>query len=167
MIHDFSTKEGTIDAIIYECNNFKLVLPEQKAYVIATVEHETNNTFKPVREAYWLSERWRKRNLRYYPYYGRGYVQLTWKENYYKYSKIIGYDFVKDPDKVMNPNVSLFILVHGFKCGTFTKKYLEEYINEERVDYVNARRCINKLDKAEHIAKLAEKYYLEIIDNGK
>ena len=49
------------------------------AYGLATAWWETNKTMQPVREAYWLSEAWRKPNLRYYPHYGRGYVQLTWK----------------------------------------------------------------------------------------
>ena len=47
--------------------------------VLATVEWETNKTFQPVREAYWLNEDWRRAHLKYYPYYGRGFVQLTWK----------------------------------------------------------------------------------------
>ena len=42
------------------------------AYVFATVFHETAQTFAPVIEAYWKTEAWRKRNFRYYPYYGRG-----------------------------------------------------------------------------------------------
>src|SRR5262245_39782274 len=52
------------------------------AYALATASHETAHTMQPVREAFWLSEDWRKANLRYHPFYGRGYVQLTWKANY-------------------------------------------------------------------------------------
>jgi hypothetical protein len=51
------------------------------AYVLATTEWETDHTFKPVREAFWKDEAWRQVNLRYYPYYGRGYMQLTWEDN--------------------------------------------------------------------------------------
>jgi hypothetical protein len=48
------------------------------AYVLATTQWETAQTFKPVREAFWKDEEWRRVNLaRYYPYYGRGFVQLT------------------------------------------------------------------------------------------
>lgn len=54
---------------------------------IATIAIETAHTFKPVREAFWLddqlgherAEQWRANNLRYYPYYGRGHIQLTWQ----------------------------------------------------------------------------------------
>lgn len=68
--YSFRTKEGTVDAIITECKKQGLNLKQQIAYVIATTEWETARTFKPVREAYWMSETWRQNNLRYYPYYG-------------------------------------------------------------------------------------------------
>lgn len=154
-IHNFSIRQGVIDAIVWECNQHNLKLKTQHAYVIATTEWETAQTFKPVREAFWLSEQWRKNNLRYYPYYGRGYVQLTWKSNYQKYSKILGIDAVNNPDIVMRENVSLFILCHGFKHGTFTGKKLEDYINSNKTDYINARRVINGTDKAREIAQRA------------
>ena len=48
----------------------RLTDPRWVAYIMATVKHETNNTFEPVEEAYWLSESWRKANLRYYPWHG-------------------------------------------------------------------------------------------------
>ena len=73
----------------------------QWAYIFATVFHETNATFLPVREAYWMSEDWRKRNFRYYPYYGRGFVQITWEANYLTYKKLLGIDLVKNPDSEM------------------------------------------------------------------
>ncbi|SFV50607.1 Carboxypeptidase [hydrothermal vent metagenome] len=157
MKHDFSTKEGTKEAIIWECRSQGLGLDTQIAYVIATAMWETAFTLKPVKEAFWKSEGWRKRNLRYYPYYGRGFVQLTWRRNYKKYSKIIGINMVSNPDIAMYPDIALFILVHGFKNGTFAGKKLSRYINNSKTDYLNARRCINGKDKAKKIAKLADK----------
>jgi len=156
--YDFSTKEGTIAAIRAECQKQGLGLPEQIAYVLATVEWETGGTFQPVREAYWKSEEWRRQNLRYYPYYGRGYVQLTWEANYRKYAKIMGLDLVGNPDLALQPEVALFILVHGFKTGAFTGKKLEDYINVNEADFIQARQCINGLDHAKEIAALAKKY---------
>jgi hypothetical protein len=155
MEHDFSTKNGTIDAIIYECRAQGLILDTQIAYVLATAEWETNRTFKPVKEAYWLSEGWRKRNLRYYPFYGRGFVQLTWKNNYKKYSKILGVDMVEDPSIALRNNVALFVLIHGFKTGTFTGRKITDYINDHHTDFIRARRCINGSDKAHSIASIA------------
>lgn len=130
----------------------------QWAYIFATVYHETGATFHPVREAPKVSEEWRKRNFRYYPYYGRGYVQITWLNNYSEYSKKLDIDLVNNPDKTMIPEVAWFILVDGFKTGVFTGKKISDYINDKKKDYKNARRCINGTDRMDLIAKYAEQF---------
>lgn len=155
---DFSTKGGVIAAIKAECDKQGLNLAEQQAYVLATVDWETGHTFKPVREAFWKDEEWRRQNLRYYPYYGRGYVQLTWKDNYSKYAAILGIDLVNNPDLALEPATAVFILVHGFRTGAFTGKKIVDYINEAHTDFLDARRCINGLDKAEEIAAIAAQF---------
>ncbi len=161
-IHDFSTVDGTIEAIKWECQSQGIGFKSQIAYVLATVEWETARTFKPVREAFWLNEDWRKKNFRYYPYYGRGFVQLTWERNYLKYSQILGVDLVKKPDLAMDKNIALFILVHGFKTGAFTGRKITDYINPYLTDYKSARRCINGTDRANEIAKLAKQHLKQI-----
>ena len=160
--NDFSTKQGTIEAVKSECKAQGIGLNTQIAYILATVEWETAQTFKPVREAFWLTEDWRRQNLRYYPYYGRGYVQLTWRTNYAKYSQILGVDLVNNPDLAMDNNIALFILVHGFKTGSFSGRKITDFINRNQTDFVNARRCINGRDRAHDIAQLAEKYLQNI-----
>lgn len=157
-VHDFSTQEGTIDAIKLECKAQDIQLNTQIAYILATVQWETAWTFRVVREAFWVDEEWRKNKLRYYPYYGRGYVQLTWENNYQKYSQILGIDLVKNPDLAMKYDIALFILVHGFKTGTFTGRKITDYITRSQTDFVNARRCINGVDHAHEIARLAENF---------
>lgn len=155
--------QKTIDSILIECDVHELSMLEQKAYVLATTQWETAHTFKPVKEAFWLNEGWRERNLkRYYPYYGRGYVQLTWKKNYEKYADIMQEDLVNDPDLALLPEIALFILCHGFKHGVFTGHTLEQWVSSHGIDYMNARRCINGVDKALEIADLAEEYFEEI-----
>ena len=161
--YDFSSKEGITEAIKSQCAAQKIGLKSQMAYVLATAEWETNKTFKPVKEAYWLSEDWRRENLRYYPYYGRGYVQLTWKNNYAKYSQILGVDLINNPDLAMDHDIALFVLVHGFKTGTFTGRKITDYINEGGADFINARRCINGTDHAHDIARLAEKHMQSLV----
>lgn len=160
------TPDETRAAIRVECEQQGIGLPEQIAYVFATVEHETAGTWAPVREAFWLSEEWRRRNLRYYPYYGRGYVQITWKANYQKFADLLGVPLVDEPDLAMQPDYARIILVHGFKHGSFTGKRLEDYVSADGVDFVNARRCINGLDKAEHVAELAEKWLEQLPRDG-
>lgn len=81
-----------------------------QAAVAATVAIETASTFEPVREAFWLSEEWRRNNLRYYPYYGRGYVQLTWDYNYRLYGERIGVDLLGNPDAALDPHISARVL---------------------------------------------------------
>lgn len=166
---DFSTRQGSIDAIIDECKKQGLTLNTQIAYVLATVEHETGGTFKPVYEAHYLGKEKAQsylKKLRYFPYYGRGFVQITWLENYRKYSKKTGIDLVSNPDLAMEPNTAVFILVDGFKNGEFTGKTLGFYINDKKTDFLNARRCINGIDRREHIAKIAEKW-LKYLNNSK
>lgn len=128
------------------------------AYGIATAQWETNHTFSPVKEAYWLSENWRKNNFIYYPYYGRGYVQLTWERNYDLYSGIVGLNLTEEPDFALRHDVSLFVIAHGMKMGSFTGRKLEDYITRNKIDFVNARRVINGVNKSHDIAALAESY---------
>jgi hypothetical protein len=156
--YDFSTQEGTIRAIWNECIAQGLDLASQIAYVLATTEWETGRAFQPVKEAYWKSEAWRQANLRYFPYYGRGYVQLTWEQNYRVYGEKLGLDLVNNPDLALEPENALFILIDGFKTGSFTGKKITDYINDQDTDYYNARRVINGTNHAEDIASLAEKY---------
>lgn len=158
--HDFATKEGTIKAIIQECKAQGLSLPTQIAYVLATVQWETAHTYKPVEEAFFLGsgQEAHLRTKPYFPYYGRGYVQLTWKTNYQKYSEILNVSLVENPDLALQPEIALFVLVHGIKTGRFTGRKLADYVNVEKTDFVNARRVINGLDKAHEIAHLAKKH---------
>lgn len=150
---------GDTQIILRECHRRSLTV-QQTAYVMATAYWETARTVKPVKEAYWVkgAEKWRKENLRYYPWYGRGYVQLTWEANYIKAGKKLGMDLTTNPDAVMEPNVSAKILVLGSLEGWFTGKKLGDYINKSRADYKGARRIINGTDRAADIAEIAKDY---------
>ena len=87
---------GDSQLILKECKLAGL-LRNQAAYIMATAWWETAHTVEPVKEAYWVknAEAWRKKNLRYYPWYGRGYVQLTWERNYIHAGKQLGLDLTK------------------------------------------------------------------------
>lgn len=132
------------------------------AYILATVWHETAHTMQPVKEAYWKSEEWRKKNLRYFPWYGRGDIQLTWEENYKKAGKAIGVDLIANPDAAMDPANSVRIAFEGMEHGWFTGKALDDYLDgkdesdvEDLREFSNARRIINGVDKQVQIGKLA------------
>ena len=127
------------------------------AYMLATTKHETAATMQPVREAYWMSEEWRKTHLRYWPYYGRGFVQLTWMDNYNKMGKFLNIDLLNHPDLALELPHATAIMFEGMLraetgVGDFTGKCLEDYFNDTVNDPVNARRIINGTDKAQLIA---------------
>ena len=144
------------------------LLRNQLAYVLATAYWETARTMKPVKEAYWVknAEAWRKKNLRYYPWYGRGFVQLTWHQNYIRAGKELGLDLTTNPDKVMEPDISAEILVVGSKEGWFTGKKLTDYITVSKSDFFGARRIINGTDKARAIAEIAIEYNKDLKNIG-
>jgi hypothetical protein len=118
------------------------------AYMLSTAFHETAMTMQPVREAFWLSENWRKTHLSYYPYYGRGYVQLTHKGNYKRAGDDIDVDLVSNPDMAMNPQHAAHIMFIGMRDGWFRsdahgKHTLGRYFSKDVDDPVGARNIIN------------------------
>lgn len=146
-----------IDAVLDEWEKRKLTDLRWLAYMFATDKHETNATMQAVREAYWLSEEWRRDHLRYYPYYGRGLVQLTWRENYEKMGRFLKLPLVEKPDMALDLGAAVQIMFEGMTnaatgVGDFTGKSLEMYFNATTDDPVNARRIINGTDKAMLIA---------------
>lgn len=156
---------GDTRLIIEEAER-QAVLRNQLAYILATAYWETARTMKPVREAYWLSETWRKNNLRYYPYYGRGYVQLTWRYNYNKAGNVFGRRMVENPDIALETDIAVKTLVKGMMEGWFTGKKLPDYVTLKFSDYYNARRVVNGLDRAREIAKIAEDYDKLLLEEG-
>ena len=129
------------------------------AYIMATTKHETNKTFKPVEEAYWLSDGWRATNLRYYPWHGRGFVQITWKVNYQKMSHRLNIPVLATvPDIALDWEPAYEILVVGMLEGLFTGRDLDDFINEQYCDYYRARKIVNGMDKAALIADYAADY---------
>ena len=155
------------ELITAACKEYDL-LRNQAAYVLATADWETNHTFKPVREAYWVknAEQWRKKNLRYYPWYGRGYVQLTWEQNYKLAGEKLKINLTEHPDLALDPVNAADIIVLGMKEGWFTGKKLSDYISLHESDFLNARRIINGTDKAKEISILADKYDAELKAEG-
>ena len=124
-------------------------------YLLATTYHETASTMLPIKE--YGSPEYLKAK-RYYPYYGRGYVQITWLDNYKKFSTIVGKDLVSDPDLCYDPATAATIACYGMKNGTFTGKKLKDYFNDTKSDAVNARKIINGLDRAAKIAEYYKKF---------
>ncbi|WP_199767865.1 hypothetical protein [Chryseobacterium sp. Leaf394] len=160
------------------CNKYHI------AYMLATAKHETGHSFDPIEEANWLSWNVRKKYFEemYDPvlgknekrrkmaknngntkegdgakYYGRGYVQLTWKDNYQKMQDKFGVNLVDNRSNALNHELAVKIMIYGSEKGIFTGVKLANYISDSKKDYVNARRVINGTDEANSIAGYAEK----------
>jgi predicted chitinase len=154
-----------VQAIIKEAHRQGITSQAQIAYILATVEHETADSFQPVKESYYLGEpegENDRKTLPYYPFYGRGYVQLTWDYNYRKYSDVLGLDLVNDPDLVMRPDIALFILVDGMKFGVFTGITLDDCISNNGMDFLKARTIINGTDQAEKVQSYAMNWLAQL-----
>jgi hypothetical protein len=135
------------------------------AYILATTFHETAQTMAPIAE-------YGKGKGKPYgvpdpetgeTYYGRGYVQLTWKENYATQDAKLGLDgaLVKNADLAMDPDVALQILFGGMMAGDFTGVGLPKYITcidseSDTTDFYNARKIVNGLDCATQIQGYAQ-----------
>lgn len=79
-----------------------------------------------------------------YKYRGRGLVQLTWKINYMKFSRIIGVDMSENPDMACDMPISVKIMMLGMRDGGFRSGHtLERYLGSGKSDYYNARLIIN------------------------
>lgn len=130
------------------------------AYVLATAYHDTAHTMQPIEE--YGKGKGRKYGVPAGPYgkvyYGRGYVQLTWLENYQKAGDKLAVNLVKFPEQALKPDIAAEILFTGMEEGWFTGKKLGDYINATGCDYRNARRVVNGTDHAAQIAANAVKY---------
>lgn len=142
---------------------------EEVSYVLATAYHETNR-FK-AKEEYGQG---RGRDYgtpiltirgKYEKYHGRGWVQLTWLQNYAKMSVAASLAFNKNIDLVNEPEqiltdkaLNAFICFEGMIQGTFTGRKLSDYVNSTKCDFIGARKVINGTDKAALIAGYAEKF---------
>lgn len=147
-----------IQAVLNEWEKRSLKDLRWLAYMLATDYWETDKTMQPIREY------GRGKGKKYgTTYYGRGLVQLTWKENYEVMGKLLGLPLVSKPDLALDMAIAVQILFEGMLraesgVGDFTRKSLDMYFNETTEDWINARRVINGVDKANTIASIAKKF---------
>jgi putative chitinase len=138
------------------------------AYMLATIKHECADRWQPIEE-------FGKGKGRPYgepvtvadadgtqftnTYYGRGFVQLTWKFNYDKLGRALGLGngLLLHPEHALEPTTAYKIMSYGMRQGFFTTKRLSDYIHDDSCDYLQSRRIINGLDQAEKIQGYAQK----------
>ena len=126
------------------------------SYPLATTAHETGMTMQPIKE-YGLGK-----GMEYgtpdpetgQTYYGRGYVQLTWRDNYARADKELGFEGDAScewhADNALDPETAAEIMFQGMEEGWFRgdskgRQTLDRYFNFETGvdDSYGAREIIN------------------------
>lgn len=154
--------KGT-SAILDEWERRKLTDLRHLAYMLATTKWETAHTMQPITEG--GSQKY-LRGKKYWPWIGRGFVQLTWERNYKAFQakvlELFDVDIIADPDGALQLDVAAYIMFEGMAKGTFTGKKLSDYFNASKTDWLNARRIINGTDKALQISDIAKSFYADL-----
>jgi hypothetical protein len=100
-------------------------------------------------------------------YYGRGYVQITWWDNYAAASTEIrqNLDFLFDPELVLDPAVAYRIVSIGLRTGKIFAHgmNLGRFICGAHCDYFNARQMVNG-DGGRVVADQAVKFERILLD---
>lgn len=143
------------------------------AYILATPWWETGKRMVPVRETFATSTKqaiarldkayaegkmkWVKKPYWRTGWFGRGLVQITHESNYSgplrdAVLKEFGVDIHKDPDLALRSDIAVFLLIEGVSKGVtlksdYTAHALEDFINDSKTDYVNARKTVNPNEK--------------------
>lgn len=120
------------------------------AYPLATTLHETAATMMPIEEygkgagqPYGNPDPITKK-----AYYGRGYVQLTWADNYKKATKKLNLDESHDlywfPEWALDPSIASQIMFKGMWEGWFrSPNTLKKFFDGSIDDPYGAREIIN------------------------
>lgn len=124
------------------------------AYSLATTYHETSKEMQPIEEyghgsgqPYGATDPETGQK-----YFGRGFVQLTWRDNYRKATQELGLKGESDlewhADMALDPQVAADVMFQGMKEGWFRKadgtpNNYAKYFNDSRDDPYEAREIIN------------------------
>ena len=164
------------NAILGACDGLPL---SWAAYAFATAFHETAFTMQPVREfggPRYFTKMYDVTGSR--PklarangnvnvgdgvrYCGRGYVQLTWRNNYRRAGQRLSIDLEGNPDLALEPEIAAKIMREGMKGGWFTGKSFGSYLPgsgpADKAAFTQARWIINGTDKAAKIAGYAVRF---------
>jgi hypothetical protein len=182
-----STEFAGIEFILKDCGAANWPI-SWTAYALATAYHETAGTMQPIMEyggkAYFTkmydvtgSNPARARRMGNNTpgdgpkYCGRGYVQLTWKNNYIKATNELGHDFVNKPELALVPDFASDIMIRGMEEGWFTGYRLRSFLGLENVKaseplFKKCRLIINGTDKASTIADYAIDFQEALLAGG-
>ena len=152
------------------------------AYALGTTHHETDARMQPIHEyggrRYYFrmydiegDRPWVARKLgNTHPgdgvlFHGRGYLQLTGRDNYTKIQRKFATDLTSDEqaaDRVLDPEFAAKIMFYGMEKGVFTGKKFADYFDGDLARWKQARAIINPHDKPRLVAGFALDYYAAI-----
>lgn len=129
------------------------------AYMLATVHHECATRFWPITE---YGSQSYLQGKEYWPYIGRGWVMLTWEDNYRRATDELDLhderNLVDRPEMALDSLIATRVLFRGMTNGWFTGRNLSQYFNDTKDDPVNARQIINGNDQDDLIAGYHRKF---------
>lgn len=152
-----------LEPLLAELERWTSISDEAGAYILATADHETAHfsTLEEIASGDAYEGRVDLGNAKKGDgrrFKGRGYVQITGRANYAGMSLPVGRDLVADPTAASKPEIAALIICFGMMDGSFTGLSLPTFVNASKVDYINARKVVNALDRAEEIAARADRY---------
>jgi hypothetical protein len=172
ILFDARMTQGQVNGLSAILDEWEANSPEKDdrwlAYMLATAHHETDRRMEPIEEygkgkshPYGKQIRMDRKpyDTPHQLYYGRGFVQLTWYENYQMAGNKLNVDLLNHPELALNLGIATKIMFAGMFEGWFTGKKLDDYFNDHKEDWVNARRIINGIDRAQLVSSYALKYY--------
>ena len=154
------------------------------AYALATSWHETAHTMQPIKEFGGPNYFFRRYDIQGQnprlarqlgntvpgdgvQFAGRGYVQITGRQNYERAGKKLGVDLIKNPDMALDKTIAASILRYGMRDDWFTGRGFSHYLPASgpatKAQFQSARRIINGIDKAALIAGYAAQFQQALI----
>ncbi|MGL4883089.1 MAG: glycoside hydrolase family 19 protein, partial [Waterburya sp.] len=115
--------EENLPTILEAFDEYKITNRNEVIAILATIMTEVPG-LRPIKElggnsyfdkAYDRCEGIWSEDEQCYKWIGRGYIQLTWQENYAKYGKILGIDLENKPDLALEPKTAAQILILFFR----------------------------------------------------
>jgi predicted chitinase len=188
-----SLRNGQVDGpmrILAEWERLGLTDLRWLAYILATTYHETAATMQPVIETRqpseasnpsvetaiarlekawaagkmpWVKSAYWRKDAAGKSWLGRGLPQVTHKANYERAEKETGVAFTAHPELMLEMGNAVPVMFSAMIKGWFTGKKLADYFNDKITDWVNARKIVNSLDRAEEIAGYAKDFYQALI----
>lgn len=183
-----------IEAILNACDKWNVTDTHHVAQILAQSYQETGGFMQPVKETVYahspdknpsdatviarLDNAYRNNQLPWVtkPYwregwFGRGFIQITHKENYVIVGEQIGVDLVANRALALNLSIAADIAVVGMSRGLFTGMKLSDYKFPECLDTdewrKHPRRIVNGKDGTDAtVAKNHKLFYNALVKAG-